>query len=147
MSNVNANDSLSSSISLLEQKRQRDFLDLKQQMRLTGESLKPVNLIKGAVRDIAGSPQMKSILIKAAVGLAIGFIAKKIITSQRRNNKKQILGNALQYGISLLASRRNNLLKAAGIFVANQLIETIRERRLRRRHLKDGQPVYQLDES
>lgn len=146
MSKVNPNESLNSSISLLEQKRQRDFLDLKQQLRLTGESMKPANLLKGAVRDIVGSPQMKSILIKAAVGLALGFITKKLITRQQRNNKKQILGNALQYGISFLASKRNNFLKAAGIYVANQLIQTIRERRLQRRYLKDGQAV-QMGES
>ena len=147
MSKVNPNDSLNSSISLLEQKRQRDFLDLKQQLRLTGESMKPANLLKGAVRDIVGSPQMKSILIKAAVGLALGIITKKLITHQQHNNKKQILGNALQYGISFLASKRNNFLKAAGIYAANQLIETIRERRLQRRHLKDGQAVHQMGEA
>lgn len=145
MSKVNPNDELNSNISLLEQKRDKDFLELKQQLRLTGESMKPSNLIKGAVKDISGSSQLRSMLIKAGIGLALGFVAKKLITKQRRNNKNQILGNALQYGISFLAAKRNNLIKAAGIYVANSLIEAIRERRMRRRHLKNGEAYSHLD--
>lgn len=145
MSKVNPNDELNSNISLLEQKRDKDFLELKQQLRLTGESMKPSNLIKGAVKDISGSNQLRSMLIKAGIGLALGFVAKKLITKQRRTNKNQILGNAIQYGISFLAAKRNNLIKAAGIYVANSLIEAIRERRMRRRHLKNGEVYPHLD--
>ena len=138
MSKINPADSLNTSISLLEQKRNQDFMELKQQLRTTGESLKPANLIKSAVRDISSSPQLKSILIKAAIGLAAGYIAKRLITRQRRNNKNEILGNALQYGISFLAAKQNNLLKSAGIYVANHLIESIRRRRLERRLAREG---------
>ena len=113
-------------------------MDLKQQLRNTGESLKPGNLIKGAVRDITSSPQLKSMLIKAAIGIAAGYVAKRLITRQRHNNRNQILGNALQYGISFLASKQNNLLKSAGIYVANQLIQSIRQRRLERRLEREG---------
>ena len=138
MSKVNPNDSLNSSISLLEQKRQKDFQELKQQLRVTGESMKPANLIKSAVRDLTGSSQFKSVMIKAAIGLVAGIIAKKLIAKQQHNSKNQMLGNAVQYGISFLAAKRNSFLKAAGIYVANKLMETIREHRLRRRQLKDG---------
>ncbi|HUR30401.1 MAG TPA: hypothetical protein VMZ69_03155 [Saprospiraceae bacterium] len=138
MGKINPNDSLNESISLLEQKRQQDFQELKAQLRLTGDSLKPANLIKGAVHDITGSSQVRSVLIKAGIGLVVGIIAKKLLEKKQHNFKNQFLGNAVQYGISFLSAKRNNLLKAAGIYVANQLIQTIRERRLRRRQLKDG---------
>ena len=88
MSKVNPNDSLNSSISLLEQKRQKDFQELKQQLRVTGESMKPANLIKSAVRDLTGSSQFKSVMIKAAIGLVAGIIAKKLIAKQQHNSKK-----------------------------------------------------------
>lgn len=143
MSKVNPNDSLNASISLLEQKRQKDFQELKQQLHVTGESMKPANLIKSAVRDITGSSQFKSVLIKAAIGLAAGIIAKKLLQRQKRTYKNQILGNAVQYGISFLAAKRNSFLKAAGIYVANQLLETFREHRLRRRQLKDSTLVHE----
>lgn len=138
---INPSDSLNSSISFLEQKRNNELQELKQQLRYTGESLKPANLLKSVVKDMTSSPQFKSIVIKAAIGIAAGFLAKKLLTKQRSNMKNQLLGNAIQYGVTFLASKRNNFLKAAGIYVANQLIETIRERRLQRRHLKYGEPL------
>jgi|SRR5688572_9724206 len=138
MSKTDPTDILNQNISLLEQKRNQDFMEFKQQLHNTGESLKPGNLIRGAVRDITSSPQLKSILIKAAVGLALGFVAKKLITRQQRTNKNEILGNALQYGISFLASNQNNLLKSAGIYVANHVIQSIRQKRLERRMEREG---------
>lgn len=146
MSKSNATESLNSSISLLEQKRERDFLDLKHQLRLTGESLKPANIIRSAVQDIAGSKQVRSFLIKAAIGLAVGFVATKVIKRKQANdNKLGFLSDALQYGMGMLSAQRNNLIKAAGIYVAKQVISKIRERRQRRRYLNDGEPVHHTD--
>lgn len=146
MSKSNATESLNSSISLLEQKRERDFLDLKHHLRLTGESLKPANIIRSAVHDIAGSKQVRSFLIKAAIGVAVGFVATKVIKGkQAKENKHGFLSDALQYGMGMLASQRNNLIKAAGIYVAKQVITKIRERRQRRRYLNDGEPVHHTD--
>jgi|SRR5688500_9106039 len=138
MSKVNPTDSLNTSISLLEQKRNADFIALKEQLRATGESMKPANLIKGALRDITGSHQFKSVLIKAALGIALGIIAKKLVTSQSENKTHRAVGNALQYGISFLAAERNNLIKSAGMYAANTLIQAIRERRMAKRHLRNG---------
>jgi hypothetical protein len=147
MGKSNPTENLNHSISLLEKKKEQDFLELKQHLRMTGESLKPANLLKGAVRDITRSSQLKGILIKAGIGLALGLIAKKLVTSQKRNAKNRMLGNALQYGISFLAAKRNNMLKAAGIYVANQVIEAIRERRMKRRHLNNGVPYHETSDS
>ena len=141
MAKENPNDALSNSISFLEQKRRQEMEDLKQQLRYTGESLKPANLLKSAVSDLTSSPQFKSILIKAAIGLAAGLIAKQLLARHQKSQKNQLINNAITYGVSFLASKRNNFLKAAGIYVANSLMETIRERRLQRRHLKYGEPL------
>ena len=138
MNKDNPTDKLNASIDKLEQKKDQDFQALKQQLRMTGESLKPKNLIKEAVRDITQSKQLKSMLIQAGIGLALGLIAKKLVTKQHKNTKNQIIGNALQYGISFLAAKQNNLLKSAGVFVANQIFETIREHRMKKRHLQNG---------
>lgn len=138
MSKINPNDSLSTSISLLEQKRNADFNALKEQLRATGESMKPANLLKEALRDITGSHEFRSVLIKAGLGIALGFLAKKLVTSQSENKTHRVVGNALQYGISFLAAERNNLLKSAGMYVANHVIQSIRERRMAKRHLSNG---------
>ena len=134
MSKVNPTESLNASIAMLEQKKTEEFQTLKDQLRSTGESLKPANLIKGAIREVTGSSQVRSVLIKAALGLAAGFIAKKIVTRTQHNKKNRIVGNALQYGLAFLASNQNNLLKTAGIAVANSLLTSLKNRRMRRHH-------------
>ncbi len=138
MAKVTPTDSLNTRISLLEQKRKADFNALKEQLRTTGESMKPANLIKGALRDISGSHQFRSVIIKAALGIALGFVAKKLVTSKSENKTHRVVGNALQYGISFLAAERNNIIKSAGMYAANHVIQSIRERAMRRRHLRNG---------
>lgn len=141
MDTVNPTDSLNASIAMLEQKRATDFRSLKEQLHTTGESLKPANLIRGAVRDVVGSPQLKSILIKTAIGLAAGFIAKKLVTRQQTSTKKQILGNALQYGITLLASNQNTMIRTAGVLVAKSILNGIKNRRAKRHHSNGHSPA------
>ena len=135
MNKDNPTESLNASIAMLEQKKTEEFQTLKNQLRATGESLKPANLIKGAMRDITGSPQLKSILIKTAIGLAAGFVAKQIVNKTQQHNKKnRMIGNALQYGMAFLASNRNSMLKTAGIAVANSILTGLKNRRMRKLH-------------
>jgi|SRR5688572_33227429 len=141
MNKPNPTDTLNSKITLLEQKRNQHFTDLKQQLRDTGESMKPANLIKGAIRDLTTSKQLKSMLIQAAIGFAAGYVLKKIITKNKDNAKNRMIGNALQYGLSFLASKRNNMLKAAGLYVANHFMEAYKQRRHERQLLKQGEPL------
>ena len=147
MSKVNPNDALNKKISLLEQKRAAEFQGLKQQLHMTGESLKPANILKGVVRDITGSSQFRSVLIKAAVGIVLGIVAKKLVTSQSHNKTHRAVGNALQYGISFLAAERGNLLKSAGMYAANHILQSIREKRMQRRHLSNGVDAIEIAES
>lgn len=135
MNKANPTESLNASIAMLEQKRAAEFQSLKSHLRSTGESLKPANLLRSAVKDVAHSSQLKSILIKTAVAVAAGYVAKRLITRQRKTEKNNnLMGNVLQYGISFLASNRNKLLKTAGIYVANSLINSIKNRRQKRHH-------------
>lgn len=134
MAKLNPEDSLNASIAALEQQKQEELLSLKQHLHSTGESMKPGNLIKSALRDVTSSPQIKSLIIKTVIGLAVGYVAKRLIAKTQKNNKNQMLGNALQYGVSFLASNQNTILKTAGIAVANGLISAVKNRRAKRQH-------------
>ncbi len=134
MSKINPEDSLSAKIAALEQKKQNEFQSLKQQLRTTGESMKPGNLIKGALRDVTASPQLKSLVIKTVIGLAVGYVAKRLIAKSQKKTKNQVLGNALQYGVTFLASNQGTLLRTAGTALASVLIASIKNRRAKRLH-------------
>lgn len=141
-----SNEVLQDTITLLEQKRQKDLLELKQQLRATGQSLKPSNMIKDVVHEVTESKQLKSFLIKAAIGLAVGFAAKKFMERKRQkvNVKNKLLGDVLSYGLNILVARRNGLIKAAGFYAANQLLNAFQKKRARRKYLSNGEPVHPL---
>ena len=135
MSKINPSDSLNASIAALEQQKQDEFLSLKQQLHTTGESMKPANLIKGVLRDVTGSSQLRSLVIKAAVGLAVGYIAKRLMARHQKSNKNQMLGTALQHGVSFLAANQSTLLRTVGVTLATTLFTAIKNRRAKRNHV------------
>ena len=150
MQKPNQVDDLNKTIALLEQKKEQDFQTLKHQLRATGESLKPANLIKGAMRDVAASSHLKSMLIKAGIGLAVGLIAKKLLAEKKQPVKQvarkstRLVDQAINFGAQMLSSRKEAILKAGALYVANHLIQAFRERSRRKRQYQNG-TVYRED--
>ncbi len=52
---------------------------LKEQFFITYESLRPGNLLRSTLKDIASSPYLIDNILGAAMGLVSGFISRKII--------------------------------------------------------------------
>jgi len=70
---------LDAAILQLEQRRMTEEQALITQFNITYHSLQPINLIKGAIADIAGSEEIRDKVINAAVGVGTGFLTKKSI--------------------------------------------------------------------
>jgi hypothetical protein len=60
MATQTATERLKESIRLLEMKQQEEGKILKEQLRITYESLKPVNLIKSSLKEITSSMEIKN---------------------------------------------------------------------------------------
>jgi len=69
---------LKNAIQLLEVEQADKGQLLKEQLFLTYESLKPVNLLRSTVNDIASSTYLIDNILGAAIGLVSGFLSKKI---------------------------------------------------------------------
>jgi hypothetical protein len=74
-------EGVASQIEYLEKRRAQEYADLKYQLRLTGERLKPINLIKSAVKELTEDDQIRSFALKAGLGLIFGLVAKKVLQS------------------------------------------------------------------
>lgn len=59
--------------------------ELQESFREAYESLRPINLIKTTLKEVSATPGMKSALVSAAIGMATGFIARKIVAAENRN--------------------------------------------------------------
>lgn len=105
MAKQSAIDSLKESIRLLEIRQVEEGLALKVQFKETFESLKPVNLIKNAINDLASSVEIKNSLFETIVSIVTGYLTKKMMVSSKSSPLLKILGAILQFGVTSLVAK------------------------------------------
>jgi len=93
MSNTNQSEALNSLILSLEERRTQEFRALKDQLKATGESLKPANLIKSAAEELTGNKQLRTYLIQAGIGLAVSLATKKLLSPAKVSNTSDSTSN------------------------------------------------------
>ena len=102
----NQNEELDIAISNLERQRDQKFFELKQQLNLTYESVKPINILNQTLTDFKESTQVKSNVLQSVVSLAGGYLSKKLLIGNTNSTFKKILGYVLQYGITNFISKK-----------------------------------------
>jgi len=90
---------------------------LKEQLLLTHESLKPVNLIKNALSEVASSPYLVDNILGASVALATGYISKKIVIAGSGNVIRKLFGSILQFGVTNVVAQHTDTIKSVGQFI------------------------------
>ncbi len=128
MQNITSSAQLKEAILLLEVEQIIKGRVLKQQFRLTYESLKPVNLFLNALKDITTSPGVADNLLGTAGGIVTGFLSKKIFVGTSVNLFRKLIGSLMQVGVTNLVSNHPDGLKTFGQFVIQQFMR-MKERR------------------
>jgi hypothetical protein len=114
MSQINNLASLEAEIFRLETKQAGEGLDLKAHFLVAYDSVKPINLIMNAMKDITASRDVRSNLLNTSVGLVTGYISKLLFEHGTRNPVKRVLGNALMIGIANLVNKHPEVISSAG---------------------------------
>jgi len=86
---------------------------LKEHFRLTYESLRPVNLIKNALREVVSAPEVKTNLVSSAIGLAAGFLVKKLFT-RNAGPLAKIAGSFIETFVANKVANNADGIKAIG---------------------------------
>lgn len=102
----NATRMLDERIALLEAKRTQEWEDLKDHFHQTTESLKPVNLIRSTFHDIVSAPDIKQNIVNNLVGLATGYVSRKIVIGSTHNPIKKVAGAILQFAVSKIVGKK-----------------------------------------
>jgi len=84
----------------LQQELEKDELELKAAFKETLHGLKPGNLIKSSIKEIVKSPELKSNIINAVIGLATGFLARKLIVGRSHNPIKKLVGKLAEVSVA-----------------------------------------------
>src|SRR5664279_1237117 len=100
MQNISSSAALKDAIQLLEVEQEIKGQLLKEQLYITYESLKPLNLLKHALKEISSSPYLIDNISGSAMGLLSGFLSKKIFVGASGNLIRKLIGSVLQFGIT-----------------------------------------------
>lgn len=112
---------LKSAIQQLEKKQAVEWTLLHDQLLITYESLKPVNLIKGTLRELTTAPDFKGNILDTALSLAAGYLSKKVVVGATHNPLKYLFGALLQMGVTSIVSKNTDGIKSAARHVINNI--------------------------
>lgn len=121
MEKLNAVTKLKESIRILEIRQAEEGQQFNAQLRVTYESIKPINLIKNSIKDLADSFELKNGLFETIFTIVSGYFAQRMIVSSKSSVFKKLLGVFMQFGVNNIVLKNIETIR---IFVTN-LIEKI----------------------
>jgi hypothetical protein len=112
---------LRNAIQILEAEQAIKGRLLKEQFDLTYESLKPVNIIKRTIKDIASTPYLVNNLIGTLLGLVSGSLSNRVFVGSSGNIFRKLFGTLLQYGVTNAVSKNPDVIKSLGQYIVHYL--------------------------
>lgn len=107
---------LQTAIKRLERRRKVQEEEIKDDVHVILESLKPANLLKHTLQEVRESTPLKHNLFKVALGLGAGYLSKQMIIGKSAGTIKKALGTALQYGITHFIAKKDDDENSAGAY-------------------------------
>ena len=114
MQNITSVAELKNAIQILEVEQNLKGKILKEQFYLVYENFKPVNLLTGTLKDIVKSPYLIDNILGTVMGLATGYLSKKIFIGASGNKIKKIIGSILQFGITNVITQNSDSINTFG---------------------------------
>jgi len=117
MENITSISELKNAILLLEHEQELKLQSLKEQFYITYQSLKPVNLLLNTFKEVATSPNLIDNILGTVVGLATGYLSKKVVVGASGNILRKLFGSVLQLGVTNSVSQHPEAIKSIGQFI------------------------------
>jgi hypothetical protein len=121
MASINHILLLKNKIQLLEAEQAIMGQDLKEQFYIVYESLKPLNLLLRTLKDVSSSPNLIDNVLGTTIGLASGYLSKKIFIGSSGNLIRKLIGSALQIGVTDAVRQHPDSIKSLGQFILRHL--------------------------
>lgn len=99
-------DDLNIDIKLLELRHRQEWGDLKDQIQLTKESLKPMRLIKKGLGEINIKSADSKDLFSTLLSIGLGYVSSKAVVGTPKNPVKRFLGSMLQLAITSFITKK-----------------------------------------
>ncbi|PKP36088.1 MAG: hypothetical protein CVT98_09215 [Bacteroidetes bacterium HGW-Bacteroidetes-15] len=114
MENITSTTDLKNAILLLEAEQRAKGLELKDEYAEAYKSINPINLIKETLHGDNSSPGILENIIIGGVGLATGYITRRLFVGPSANIFRKLIGSALQFGTTSLIAKNGQTIKSLG---------------------------------
>lgn len=96
---------------------------LKVHFLVTYESLRPINILKSTFKEAVNAPGIKAGVVNTFLGLAAGFLAKKILVGSTQNPLKKILAAFIETIVSGIVNCHGEEVKSFGNNIVKKFIK------------------------
>ena len=117
MENISSSAELQDAIQLLEAEQTVKLKLMKDQFHRAYESLSPVNLIESTLKNIASSPYLIDNIWGTSIGLATGYLSKKVVVGMSGSKLRRFFGAIMQLGITNLVAQNPSVIKNFGKYI------------------------------
>lgn len=108
-------------IAFLEDRQRREIAMLKDQVIDTYESLQPINLLRDNLEKITSQSDLKNNILEGMIGVAAGYVSKKILVGSSQNPVRKIIGTLFQIGVTTFVAQNSGKIKAIGEVMTKHL--------------------------
>lgn len=98
----------------LEERKIREKQQLVENFHVFTESLTPINLIKSTFNKVKETPGISGTILKAGVGLGVGFLSKRLLIGKAPGIFKKIIGSAIEMGLAGLVAKKSDTITSSG---------------------------------
>ena len=122
MANSTSYTTLLDSIQFLEEEQIVKRQLLKEQLNISYESLKPLNLLKVAIKDMSSTPDLGNNVVGTVLGLASGFLSKKVFIGTSGSLIRKLLGSFIQLGVTNIVAKHPEIIKTFGQYLIQHFL-------------------------
>jgi hypothetical protein len=122
MQEINTETDLNFAIYQLERKQAEEGQLLKEHFFLAYERMKPANLFRNTISDVASSPFLIENIIGTVIGLGTGYLSRKIMVGASGNIFKKLFGLILQFGITNVVAQHPDRIKSIAGFIFKHIM-------------------------
>ena len=110
----------------LEDKEKRQKHQMVANFNAFKESMTPMNLLKSTFTKVKETPGITGSVLKAGVGLGVGFLSKKLLLGKSPGFLRKMIGSAVQMGITGLVAKKTDTIKSTGTQILKNVFRSRR---------------------
>jgi hypothetical protein len=122
MQNITSSAALKDAIQMMEVEQGIQAQLFKDQLLLTVDSMRPVNVLRSTLHDISSSPKLIDNILGLTMGITSGFLTNKIFVGASGNLLRKLLGSVLQFGVTNAVAQHPDTIKSYGQMIMQYLL-------------------------